>query len=435
MIFLKLSLICFLVTFSLIQNSFCKMKKQNNIFNATKSFVIGGAVGPPKNLRTPKRMKEIADSGIDVIILLGGIPTVKETIEYMDVAHTAGIKVLPPDKRCYSAFMGGQNDVDASEKSIKAIVKDYSDHPALFAYSIYDEPSYKQFENLAKVLRLLEKNDKNHFGFINLFPGYASTAALGCPNFKEHVKSYVDIVKPTVLCYDHYSLRVNKSDSGWFNDLEIIREESRRVKTPFWIYVLSEGIKKYLRVPTRAEILWQANSALAYGARGILWFCYWTPQPHTEAHHNAMIDLKGNKTPLYDYVREENIFLKDAGNKLLSWDNSYIQRYVKSKPVSGGNSPVVKPVGKNLNLTLGTFKKENRVRIVCVNDNVDKLAAFTFVTNPNYKFSKVVASIDAAKSKEKNIELKLKPGGCIVLEYIRNAKVAKGAMNSRLKND
>jgi len=397
------------------------MKKQNNNLDATKSFVIGGAVGPPKNLRTPKRMKEIANSGINVIILLGGIPTVKETIEYMDVAHTAGIKVLPPDKRCYSAFMGGQNDVDASEKSIKAIVKDYSDHPALFAYSIYDEPSSKQFKNLAKVLRLLEKNDENHFGFINLFPGYASPGALGAPNFKEHVKSYVDVVKPPVLCYDHYSLRVDKSDSGWYDDLEIIREESRRVKIPFWIYVLSEGIEKYLRVPTRAEILWQANSALAYGARGILWFCYWTPQPHTEAHHNAMIDLKGNKTPLYDYVREENIFLKDAGNKLLSWDNSYIQRYVKSKTVSGGNSPVVKPVGKNLNLTLGTFKKENRVRIVCVNDNIDKPAAFTLVTKPIYKFSEVVASIDAEKNKSKNIELKLKPGGCIILEFILNS--------------
>ena len=394
------------------------MKKYNNNFSATKSFVIGGAVGPPKNLRTPKRMKEIADSGINVIILLGGIPTVKETIEYMDVAQTAGIKILPPDKRCYSAFMGGQNDVDASEKSIKAIVKDYSDHPGLFAYSIYDEPSCKQFTNLAKVLRLLEKNDKNHFGFINLFPGYASPAALGSPNFKEHVKSYVDIVKPSVLCYDHYSLRVNKFDTGWYKDLEIIREESRRVKIPFWIYVLSEGIKKNLRVPTRPEILWQANSALAYGARGILWFCYWTPQATTEAHHNAMIDLKGNKTPLYDYVREENIFLKDAGNKLLSWDNSYIQRYVKSKPVAGGKSPVVKPAGKNFDLTIGTFTKENLVRIVCVNDSVDKSLALSLVTNPEYKFLKIAASIDATKSKEKNIELELKPGGCIILEFI-----------------
>ena len=394
------------------------MKKYNDNFDTTKSFVIGGAVGPPKNLRTKKRMKEIADSGINVIILLGGIPTVKETIEYMNVAHTAGIKVLPPDKRCYSAFMGGQNDVDASERSIKAIVKDYSDHPALFAYSIYDEPSSKQFKNLAKVLRLLEKNDKKHFGFINLFPGYACAAALGSPNFKEHVKSYVDIVKPSVLCYDHYSLRVDKSDSGWYDDLEIIREESRRAKIPFWIYVLSEGIEKYLRVPTRAEILWQANSALAYGARGILWFCYWTPQAHTEAHHNAMIDLKGNRTPIYDYVREENVFLKEAGNRLLSWDNSYIQRYVKSKRVAGGKSPVVKPVGKNLNLTIGTFTKENRVRIVCVNDSVDKSVKFTLITKSDYKFSEIVASIDAKKSKEKNIEFELKPGGCVVLEYI-----------------
>jgi len=154
------------------------------------------------------------------------------SVEYMDVAHTAGIKVLPPDKRCYSAFMGGQNNVDAKEKPIQEIVKDYSKHPALFAYSIYDEPSYKQFENLSKVLKLLKKHDKNHFGFINLFPGYAFPETLGTSNFKKYVKSYLDIVKPSVLCYDHYSLRVDKSDSGWYDDLEIIREESRRVKTP-----------------------------------------------------------------------------------------------------------------------------------------------------------------------------------------------------------
>ena len=44
--------------------------------------------------------------------------------------------------------------------------------------------------------------------------------------------------------------------------------------------------------PTEAELRWQAFSALAYGARGVTWFCYWTPPGAPYATDGGIITPK-----------------------------------------------------------------------------------------------------------------------------------------------
>ena len=218
---------------------------------------------------------------------------------------------------------------------------------------------------------------------------------------------------------------------GWFNDLTIVREETQKVQIPFIVFVQSEGIKENLRVPNRAEILWQVNTALAYGARGFGWFTYWTPvpgqgfpqvegvpQPLVEPHYNAMIDSNGNCTEVYDYVREANLYLRKAGKGLLGWENTHVARYEEGKMLEGGFSPILTPTGEDANLVIGTFRKDNMHRIVISNSSCEKPARFSLHLSRKWILDEIFTSIDANPGTEKEtlLEWTMEPGGSLLID-------------------
>jgi hypothetical protein len=215
----------------------------------------------------------------------------------------------------------------------------------------------------------------------------------------------------------------------WFSDLAIVREAARAADIPYMVFVLSEAITNGFRVPDRAEILWQANTALAYGTRGVGWFAYWNPLPDhgwgiayeddkprlIEPHYNAIIDLEGNRTELYDYVKEENQYLNKAGKGLLGWDNSDAARFEKEELVEG-SSPVITPEGVNANLIIGTFRKDKRLRIVLSNSNWENPATFSLKVSPDWEIDGIFASIDATFAEGSFTEWTLEPGGSVTID-------------------
>ena len=72
--------------------------------------------------------------------------------------------------------------------------------------------------------------------------------------------------------------------SDYFYNWAVIREYSLKFGVPSWVFIQSvdfDGSQVGLaqrRRPTEAEILWQINVSLAYGAKGIQYFTYWTPK-------------------------------------------------------------------------------------------------------------------------------------------------------------
>ncbi len=420
----KISLIIFL----LVSISFAK----NDVADM---FVIGGFGGPPPEKLNSNSMRDVAYSGINVLIPGNGVESPKPILKMLDLAEQIGIKIIPIDSRF---FVANTNKNISNKEFIsiiaKEIVKDYSKHPALFAYGICDEPKSDKFQMLCESSDIFKKLDPKHPPLINLFPSYGSPAQLGFADFRDYIQNFIKTVNPAILSYDHYPLRETKTETGWHKDLEIVRDEAKKSKIPFWIFIQSEGIKNYLKVPTREEIMWQANTALAYGARGILWFCYWTPPETkldgkiTEVHYSAMIDKTGKKTPVYDFVREENLFLRKAGQDLMDWENSKVSRYKNGKLVSGKNISIGKISGKNFDLVIGTFTKGNKVRLVCANDSYIKPAHFSITTSSRVKKIEIVASIDSeSRISEGKVLCKTKPGGCLVIEYFQSDSQCRGA--------
>ena len=66
--------------------------------------------------------------------------------------------------------------------------------------------------------------------------------------------------------------------------------------------------------------MWQVNVSLAYGAKGIQYFTYWTPEVASDAWRHfgeALVSADWQPTPLYDYAKRVNQYLKVVGKVLL----------------------------------------------------------------------------------------------------------------------
>lgn len=131
-----------------------------------------------------------------------------------------------------------------------------------------------------------------------------------------------------------------------------------------------------------------------------------------------MIDIDGNHTEVYDHVREANLYLKKAGRGLLDWENTDVARYEAGKMIEGGSSPVVTPAGDDANIIIGTFRKDNRKRIVISNSSCEESAAFSLQLSPEWNLEEIFTSIDASRVGEKKsvLEWNMEPGGSVLID-------------------
>ncbi len=395
-------------------------------------FVIGAYPGPPPEQTSLERYREMAELGLNVILPANGVFDEEGNRKVLDLAAETGLRVIVWDGRI--AQMTTSADAEIDPAVVEDVVRSYRDHPALLGYAVRDEPSLAMFPRLAEICRIFRRADPDHEPLINLFPSYASAEQLGTHDFGLYLREYVRIVQPSVLCYDHYPLRVDRSvDTGWHRDLALVSEESRRTGIPFWIFLQSEGIRGALRVPTKGEIFWQANTALAYGARGVLWFCYWTPPagqaapraegmppPPVEEHHDAILDAEGRRTPLYDCVKEENAFLGRMGRILSGWTHHSVARFRNGELVPGsGYSPAVEVRAENASVVVGTWVRNGlELEVLVVNDSPTETAEIGLFARTGFD-SRVDGRFAARPARERAGGWDLEPGGCVLLHYYR----------------
>lgn len=227
--------------------------------------------------------------------------------EGLDAVAAAGLKCIVSDDGLHVRDDAGQIDDAEMNKRIKTLVDRIGRHPAVFGYYLRDEPSAKLFGVLAKWSDALRGAAPHARPYINLFPNYANDAQMGVPSYGEYVESFIRVCKPPFVSYDHYALMDDGSlRGGYFQNLEIIRRLTLKHNLPFWNIVLSNGHFRYAE-PTEAGLRFQAYTTLAYGARGISYFTYFTPDGGN--YRLGPIDQFGDKTATWSMLRRVNLQL------------------------------------------------------------------------------------------------------------------------------
>ncbi len=171
--------------------------------------------------------------------------------------------------------------------------------------------------------------------YINLFPNYAPPAALGTETYDEHLRQFVDVVDPDVLSMDHYPMFTPTADGrqGYIDNLASMREVSLEAGIPFWNFFNTMPFGPHFD-PTESQLRWQIYSSLAYGAKGVLYFCYWTPRGGEFPKGGAIITAEGRRTRHYDQARRINAELKAMGPTLMALTSTGVRRIQRGDDVA-----------------------------------------------------------------------------------------------------
>lgn len=220
----------------------------------------------------------------------------------LDTAHRHGLRgqltdpLLTPDAL----------DDPAKRTQLDALIARVRSHPALYAYFLRDEPSARDFPALGRLVAYLRDRDPAHLAYINLFPTYANNEQLGTagetvPAYREHLRLFVETVKPALVSYDHYQFTIKGDSDQYFLNLAMIRQAAQQAGLPFLNIVQACTWAPSMRVPEPDEMRYLVYTTLAYGAQGISYYVY-----SCANHKGGIAAADGTPTPLYEALKTLN---------------------------------------------------------------------------------------------------------------------------------
>ncbi|MBO7394126.1 MAG: hypothetical protein J6U98_08010 [Abditibacteriota bacterium] len=276
--------------------------------------------------------EEMVEAGINIVYDY----TASDQMMVLDMCEKYGIKC----QVCNVPVLDKDPGDPDFEKNLDEIIAKYGSHPATWGYHIFDEPRFDSFAKIAAVTKYLKKKDPKHIAFTNLLPNYAGFP-LGGRTFDDYVRTFIKEAEPDMMSYDHYGLMVDGNDrfNSTYDNLEVFRKACRDNNVPFNSIVLSiphvMGIDRNIgfRDPSEAELRWQVYTALAYGAKGILYFCYHVPGWDTDSSietgkepcvgfywGDAIINRDMTRNRKYYIVKEINREIREMEDVLLAAD-------------------------------------------------------------------------------------------------------------------
>ena len=355
-------------------------------------------------------------------------------VEGLDLAAKHGLRAMLQSNLLSPDVL----DDPAKRAQLDALIEKVKNHPALEAYFITDEPGAGAFPGLGKLVAYLRERDPAHLAYINLFPTYANETQLGVSanaadrakvgypqNFegvgvgdktvlayREHLKKYVEIVKPDLISYDHYHFLKTGDGQQYFLNLALIRMAALEAKKPFLNVIQACTGEKTWRLANAAETRWLVYTTMAYGGRGISYFIYWGDPSYGGLHQN------GKPGPLAKDVAALNAEMLKLGPAILDLDSTGVYH---TAPLPYGTEAVpatspVQIVGKG-EFVLGLFGRAGRTTgFMIVNRNYKEPAeAVLKVTIPGRKLEELDRktgkwSVSETLGADRTVKIKLEPG-------------------------
>lgn len=287
--------------------------------------------GNQYNLITEESYRLLAEAGFNLIskIEMNWAIAKNRTniIESLEYAEKYGIGLYVWDNGLFSA-----NTTDAA---IAEQISQYSQYESFKGIYVADEPAtdsyYPSWDSkldtyVAQAKAINQYCNLN--AYINLWP---NVAAYG--DYCAYMDEYLQKTDGKILSYDYYAYgktyRPKYQDfyesnlKAYFINLSLVREKSLEEGVPFWPYVQAgnhwnvggnhAGMTTTNDTPTREELLWNVNTSLAYGAKGIQYFPLVQPDYFAYAldntydyDRNGVLGANGQPTPWYPHVQEAN---------------------------------------------------------------------------------------------------------------------------------
>lgn len=326
-------------------------------------------------------------------------------------------------------------------------MKDYCQFKSFKGLHICDEPSSDCYGPGERMLDgLYELATKvNSFpeliGYANLFAYHpdwigvnGNTAWRTRDCFESYVDDYCKGCNAKMLSQDYYIFDAHSVETSrdYFENLEIMKIYAQKYDIPFWVCIQLGGqwndeskeqeSKEYF--PHPKEVVWNVNTSLAAGAKGITYFPLLQPihfayavDGEMDFKRNGLITANGEKSIWFDCVKQVNEQIKVVGKHLMKMTHKamiakghYAEKNLpKAEPYFGALRAVELVDKENqYGAVIGCFAYGDSDSYYIVNNDTNQRQEFTLQFDKTYEI-KILSSGHTEEMQAQKCNVSLEP--------------------------
>lgn len=392
---------------------------------------------------TPGRIPIMASS----LCLYGTLPTQKEIADFRDCGFDALIQDNKEElyDSLFSLLEGSGIGLFASANALRGpsvekcrdFMERYKNNPVLVGWEFRDEPKFADLGMLKDIFNVMTETDPHHLIHLNVVGEMAKDyVGPDTPDIASYLDTLQNCFAPGVWSYDVYPIKILDNNGvviveydKFYSDLEIFSKMAARTGRPFWAYCQGVGFRQgriCKPVPKEEYLRFEAFSALAYGAQGII---YWTYRQCRDVpsinfqYLEGCIDINGNKTKVWNAAKKVNNEIKKyndvfLGARLVDVVHMGTTLYKDTRRVESRSfGPLRNIRSGKAGVMMSLLNNNGRQYLVIVNHDVinkEKIAAGVAAGNSLIWISNGGKKIIQGG----NLNVTLNPGGYSIFEVI-----------------
>ncbi|MFP4058425.1 MAG: hypothetical protein ACLF0G_16275, partial [Candidatus Brocadiia bacterium] len=232
------------------------------------------------------------------------------TLDALGLARRYGLRLMVDRIGLHPETIGRA----ASRRRAAEALGRFGGHPALWGYFVAGQVREGQLDEYARLAAFVREHDPSRPFLVTLLPCEAWVGpALATADYRAYLERVIAAVRPPLLVLAHHPFRAAGRSRFYFESLELVREAAVAHGLP-WCTTVRGALWRGMPALSEGQMRWLVYTALAYGAKGVVWFGYWgAPDGGPE----GIVRPDGTPTERYRWVRELNRELRAVGPHLL----------------------------------------------------------------------------------------------------------------------
>lgn len=383
--------------------------------------IVAWWLTPNKYYPKDQKIKDIKDCGFNTIL-------------YYDEEKPSADSICRLAEQCDLDIILGSYKLKSNKA--QSYINNLSANKNIVGWYLKDEPLFKDLPTLKTEYDNLSLYTQDKPIYINLIGCRSDKYTGPCPTIGEYLDTIDSLFHPHIWSFDYYPISVDK-DNGrikvqynqFFKSLKAFHDKSQQTGRPFWSFCETVEYKRpeiERPVATVPFLRFEAFSALAFGAKGIVNWSYELTKSKKGQFISALIDSTGMKTPAWFHAQQVNseisafsdIFSHAKINRIYIKEQGLLSKQLKaqfSTPIDCISD--IKTEGKGI--LISDFISQANHYLLILNLDVENPQTLQLRLSPQYKYHQLQYRSSTSLHKKdipnKPFKTTLPPGSYLIL--------------------
>ena len=384
--------------------------------------VVAWWLTPSKSFPRGPKLKDIKDCGFNTIL-------------YFDEGKPNADSICKMAADCGLDIILGSSKLKSNKA--ESYINSLSANKNIVGWYLKDEPLFKDLPPLKIEYDNLSKYSQNKPVYINLIGCRSDKYTGPCESIGEYLDTIQTLFHPEIWSFDYYPISIDNGKikvqyNQFFKSLKAFHDKSRQTGKPFWSFCETVEYKRPeidRPAATVPFLRFEAFSALAFGAKGIVYWSYELTKSKKGQFLSALIDSTGMKSPAWWHAQEVNreisafsdIFIHADINKIYIPNKGLLSKQLNtlfSEPIN----PLLDLKSDGKGLLVSDFSSNGSNYILIINLDVENTQTIRAVFDEKYQYSQL--EYEDPNSFSKNLithtpfKYSLSPGSYTLISYI-----------------